>query len=124
MSKAFETRKTIAQPQVFLPEIPALAMTPRDAFYATTEMIPFAESAGRISAEFIMVYPPGIPIFIPGEIISQENIDYIKMNIEAGLPVQGPEDDKLVSINVIKEQMPNIIEKSVRGNPIDFLERF
>lgn len=106
MSKAFETETTIAQPQVFLPEIPALAMTPRDAFYATTETIPFAESAGRISAEFIMVYPPGIPIFIPGEIISQENIDYIKMNIEAGLPVQGPEDDKLVSINVIKEQMP------------------
>ena len=106
MSQAFESETSITQPKVFLPEIPALAMTPRDAFYATTETIPFAESAGRISAEFIMVYPPGIPIFIPGEIISQENIEYIYMNIEAGLPVQGPEDDKLVSINVIKEQKP------------------
>ena len=42
-----------------------------------------------------MVYPPGIPIFIPGEIITQENIHYIQMNIEAGLPVQGPEDTTL-----------------------------
>ena len=51
-----------------------------------------------------MVYPPGIPIFIPGEIITQSNIDFIKMNIEAGLPVQGPEDSTLQNIRVIKER--------------------
>ena len=89
---------------MFIPEIPALAMTPRDAFYAQTESIPLAEAEGYICAEFIMVYPPGIPIFIPGEIITQDNIDYIQMNIEAGLPVQGPEDDTLQTIRVIKER--------------------
>lgn len=55
-------------------------------------------------AEFVMVYPPGIPIFIPGEIITEDNINYIEKNLEAGLPVQGPEDDTLHMIRVIKEQ--------------------
>ncbi|GJM69945.1 hypothetical protein HMSSN036_21610 [Paenibacillus macerans] len=62
---------------VKVPEIPQLSLIPRDAFYADTEVIPFKESAGRIIAEFIYVYPPGIPILLPGEVISQDNIDYI-----------------------------------------------
>jgi len=89
--------------QVFLPDIPLLALTPRDAFYSETEVVPFEESEGRITAEFIMVYPPGIPIFIPGEIITKENLLHIKKNLEVGLPVQGPEDDEIKSIRVIKE---------------------
>ena len=89
--------------KVLLPNIPVLALTPRDAFYAETEIIPFEESEGRIIAEFVMVYPPGIPIFIPGEIITKENLHYIRENLEAGLPVQGPEDDELKTIHVIKE---------------------
>ncbi|WP_409292029.1 aminotransferase class I/II-fold pyridoxal phosphate-dependent enzyme [Peribacillus sp. SCS-37] len=88
---------------VILPAIPGLALTPRDAFYAETEVVPFEESAGRIIAEFIMVYPPGIPIFIPGEIITEENLYYITKNLEAGLPVQGPEDYDLRHLRVIKE---------------------
>lgn len=93
-------------PFVTLPEIPSLALSPRDAFYARTETVPFEESEGRISAEFIMVYPPGIPIVIPGEIVTRDNIDYIRMNMEAGLPVQGPEDDTIGSLLVIREQKP------------------
>ncbi|MEC1734518.1 arginine decarboxylase [Bacillus mojavensis] len=95
---------THKQTKVLLPEIPLLAMTPRDAFYANTEVVPLKEAAGRIIAEFVMVYPPGIPIFIPGEIITEENISYIFKNIDAGLPVQGPEDSTLSMIRVIKEQ--------------------
>lgn len=104
MVAAFESEAVIVEPSVSLPDIPGLAMSPRDAFYAKTESIPLVKASGRISAEFVMVYPPGIPIFIPGEIITQGNIDYIQMNIEAGLPVQGPEDDTLEMIHVIKEQ--------------------
>jgi arginine decarboxylase len=85
------------------PNIPALALSPRDAFYSETEVVPIKESNGRIIAEFIMVYPPGIPIFIPGEIITEENLDYVQKNIEAGLPVQGPEDESLQTLLVIKE---------------------
>lgn len=89
--------------QVLLPNIPALAVTPRDAFYAETELVDFDESEGRIIAEFIMVYPPGIPIFIPGEVITADNLIYIKKNREAGLPVQGPEDFDFKKLRVIKE---------------------
>ncbi|MBS4215086.1 MULTISPECIES: aminotransferase class I/II-fold pyridoxal phosphate-dependent enzyme [Neobacillus] len=91
---------------VLLPEIPSLALTPRDAYYAETEVIPFEQSVGRIIAEFVMVYPPGIPIFIPGEIITEENIVYTRKNIEVGLPVQGAEDEQLRTIRVIKEYIP------------------
>ncbi|MEQ6376189.1 aminotransferase class I/II-fold pyridoxal phosphate-dependent enzyme [Bacillaceae bacterium S4-13-58] len=91
------------QVEVYIPEIPLLAISPRDAFYSETEIIPLKEAEGRISAEFVMVYPPGIPIFLPGEIITFENIDYIRKNLEAGLPVQGPEDETIENIRVIKE---------------------
>ncbi|GAA0338590.1 arginine decarboxylase [Bacillus carboniphilus] len=99
-SKSIESDTRV---EVLLPDIPVLALSPRDAFYSETEVIPLEESAGRIIAEFVMVYPPGIPIFIPGEIITEENLSYIKKNIEVGLPVQGPEDFELKSIRVIKE---------------------
>lgn len=91
---------------VQVPDMPKLALSPRDAFYAQTEFVPFEESVGRIIAEFVMVYPPGIPIFTPGEIITQENLDYISENINAGLPVQGPEDTSLKNLKVVQEMMP------------------
>jgi lysine decarboxylase len=91
---------------VHVAEMPRLALSPRDAFYAETESVPFRESIGRIIAEFVMVYPPGIPIFTPGEIITAENLDFIEENIEAGLPVQGPEDPTLRMLKVVKENVP------------------
>ncbi|MDP4096869.1 aminotransferase class I/II-fold pyridoxal phosphate-dependent enzyme [Paenibacillus sp. P96] len=91
---------------VKIPEIPQLSLIPRDAFYADTEVIPFKESAGRIIAEFIYVYPPGIPILLPGEVISQENIDYIVEHVDVGLPVKGPEDRYINRVKVIVEADP------------------
>lgn len=89
---------------VKIPDIPQLSLTPRDAFYSETEVIPFKESAGRIIAEFIYVYPPGIPILLPGEVISQKNIDYIVDHVEVGLPVKGPEDRSIEFVKVIVEE--------------------
>jgi len=103
MVKTFLPQAAKKDVQVLLPEIPKLALSPREAFYAETEAVPFEKSAGRISAEFVMVYPPGIPIFIPGEMITEENLYYIQKNMEAGLPVQGPEDRELKWLRVIKE---------------------
>ena len=94
------------KPSISLPKIPVLFSTPREAFYAESETVPLTESAGRVSTEFIMVYPPGIPILLPGEIITEENIGYIKENLRVGLPVQGPEDETLQTIKVIKEMKP------------------
>ncbi|WP_275980199.1 aminotransferase class I/II-fold pyridoxal phosphate-dependent enzyme [Halalkalibacter alkaliphilus] len=100
--KANSTR-TNQRSSVYVPNIPTLALSPRDAFYAETEVVPFHESAGRIIAEFIMVYPPGIPILIPGEIVTEENLSYIEENLKNDLPVQGPEDATFQSLRVIKE---------------------
>lgn len=86
-----------------VPKIPQLTLTPRDAFYGDTEIIPFKESADRIIAEFIYVYPPGIPILLPGEVISQDLIDYITEHVEVGLPVKGPEDRSIENVKVIVE---------------------
>jgi len=91
------------QVPIELPNIPVLAMSPREAFYSETELVPFDQSAGRTIAEFIMVYPPGIPILLPGEIITEDNLTYIRHNMEVGLPVQGPEDYDFTYIRVIKE---------------------
>lgn len=86
-----------------IPAIPQLTLTPRDAFYGETETIPFKEAADRIIAEFIYVYPPGIPILLPGEVITQELIDYIVEHVEVGLPVKGPEDRSVQNVKVIVE---------------------
>lgn len=88
--------------QVRLPEPPELAVAPRDAFYAETESVPLRESAGRVAAEFVMVYPPGIPILLPGERITHRNVVYIEKHISAGLPVQGPDDETLAMLRVLK----------------------
>lgn len=90
--------------EVYLPKIPALAKSPREAFYSETDVVPIDQSVGHVIAEFIMVYPPGIPILLPGEIITEENIDYIKQNLAAGLPVQGPEDETIQTLKIIKER--------------------
>jgi arginine/lysine/ornithine decarboxylase len=86
------------------PDMPELALTPREAFYRRSESLEFQQSAGRIAAEFVMVYPPGIPILMPGERITQANIGYISEHIEAGLPVQGPEDPLLKKIRVVADR--------------------
>ncbi|ALS27414.1 aminotransferase class I/II-fold pyridoxal phosphate-dependent enzyme [Paenibacillus cisolokensis] len=104
LSDEFYNRGEVKELVVKIPEIPQLSLTPRDAFYAETEIVPFRESAGRIIAEFIYVYPPGIPILLPGEVISQQNIDYIVDHVEVGLPVKGPEDRTIEYVKVIVEE--------------------
>lgn len=83
---------------------PMVVMTPQEAFYAAKEeMIPIRETNGRICTEFVMCYPPGIPILAPGERITQEIIDYILYAKEKGCSLTGPEDEKVERLNVIKE---------------------
>ncbi|EXX85567.1 arginine decarboxylase [Paenibacillus darwinianus] len=104
MSEQYHQKSEVQELVVKIPEIPHLSLTPREAFYGQTEIVPFKESAGRIIAEFIYVYPPGIPILLPGEVISQENIDYIVDHVDVGLPVKGPEDRSIEFVKVIFEE--------------------
>ena len=82
---------------------PIVAATPQKAFYSEKELIPIRETAGRICGEFVMCYPPGIPILAPGEQITEEIIDYILYAKEKGCSMQGPEDPDISKLNVLKQ---------------------
>jgi arginine decarboxylase len=86
-----------------LPKIPTMRMLPRDAFLAETESLPLRESPGRICAETISPYPPGIPVIAPGEELTEELVDYLRLEMKAGVRIQGPYDDELRTIRVVKE---------------------
>jgi arginine decarboxylase len=86
-----------------LPKIPLMRMLPRDAFLAETDIVPFRDSVGRICAETISPYPPGIPVIAPGEELSLELVDYLRLEMKAGVRIQGPYDDELRTIRVVKE---------------------
>jgi arginine decarboxylase len=86
-----------------LPPIPPMRMRPRDAFLADTQVVRFRDSAGRICAETLTPYPPGIPVIAPGEEITPEIIDYLRLELKAGVRIQGPFDDELRAIRVVKE---------------------
>ncbi len=79
-----------------------VAYTPRFAFYADKESLPIRETAGRICGEFVMCYPPGIPILAPGERISREIIDYILYAREKGCSLQGMADPQVNRLQVLK----------------------
>lgn len=82
---------------------PQVAVSPQVAFYAEKESLPLLETQGRICSEFVMCYPPGIPILAPGEKITREILDYIIYAREKGCSMTGPEDAGIERLNVIYE---------------------
>lgn len=81
---------------------PDVAVSPQDAFYAEHESLPIMETEGRICSEFVMCYPPGIPILAPGERITREILDYIVYAKDKGCSMTGPEDADITRLNVLK----------------------
>ncbi|MDD2430325.1 MAG: aminotransferase class I/II-fold pyridoxal phosphate-dependent enzyme [Firmicutes bacterium] len=84
-----------------LPHTPELCLSPREAFYSKGDAVPLEKALGKITKEMVMVYPPGIPIVMPGEIINQSVLEYIKDAKSYGLPIQGPEDTSLETIKIV-----------------------
>src|SRR4051812_17871379 len=91
-------------PAVDLPSFDALniepVMIPRDAFFGPTESVPTREAIGRVCAEQITPYPPGIPALVPGERITAEIVDYLRSGVEAGMVLPDPADQSLDTIKV------------------------
>ena len=86
-------------------EKPAVnCMDIREAINSDTEEIEFSISSGRIAAEYVYLYPPGVPVIVPGQMIEKVVIDYLLDCKAKGLQVQGQADDKLINIVVIKEK--------------------
>ena len=82
---------------------PHVVVTPRDAFYALKESLPIAETKGRVCSEFVMCYPPGIPILAPGEEITEDILKYIEYAREKGCSLTGSEDPDVQRLNVVNE---------------------
>lgn len=92
-----------------IPEIPEQIITPRYAFGCSTISLPLQESIGQISAEFLLAYPPGIPILCPGERITMEIVEYVNKMKEANLSIQGTEDPEVNYIKIVNDlQILNI----------------
>jgi lysine decarboxylase len=80
-----------------------LAMTPREAYLGAQEVVPAAEAVGRIAAESLATYPPGIPNVLPGERLSAETLAYVQRTLEAGGSVRGASDRLLRTVRVVVE---------------------
>jgi arginine decarboxylase len=74
---------------------------PRDAFFGPVEMVPAEQADGRIAAEQITPYPPGIPAVVPGERLNAAVIDYLRSGLEAGMTVPDPADPTLHTLRVV-----------------------
>ena len=73
------------------------------AFLGPQEVVPFADAVGRIAAESLAAYPPGIPNVLPGERLTQETVDYINEVVEHGGWVRGAVDRSLKTMRVCVE---------------------
>lgn len=94
-------RPSPAGPLREVPPVPVTVMKPREAWFAPSRTVRLREAAGAVCAEWVAVYPPGIPALIPGEEVSADMVNYLIQAREAGAGFQGPADPDLGSLRVI-----------------------
>lgn len=82
---------------------PKVVMPPQTAFYAEKRTLPIMESAGEVCAEFVMCYPPGIPILAPGELITEEILKYTDYAKKKGCFMTGTQDMSIEHIQVVEQ---------------------
>jgi arginine decarboxylase len=93
-------------PSVQLPsggtlELPTV-MRPRDAFFADVEQVPLSDATGRVAAEMVSPYPPGVPVIAPGELVTKEALDYLTSAHAAGALLPDPADSEFKSLRVVR----------------------
>jgi arginine decarboxylase len=81
-----------------------LAMTPREAYLGAQEAVPAADAVGRVAAESLATYPPGIPNVLPGERLTAATLAYIRDTLEQGGSVRGASDRLLRTVRVVVEE--------------------
>ena len=93
-------------PEAFAPPPPwgPLAMTPREAFLGPQEVVPASEAAGRVAAESLAAYPPGIPNVLPGERLTPETLRYVQRALDHGGTLRGASDRRLRTVRVAVER--------------------
>jgi arginine decarboxylase len=78
-----------------------MAMTPAEAFFGRTEAVPLNRAAGRVAAEMVAPYPPGIPRLVPGQRIEAVHVAFLRLGLEAGLFPAGLRDPDMQSLRVV-----------------------
>ncbi len=82
------------------------ALTPREAHFARTRSVPLCEAAGEVAAEPVIPYPPGVPVLLPGEVVSAEKVAYLRLAAAHGVHIQGAVDPTLATVRVVAEAGP------------------
>jgi len=95
-------KKRPIEEEVIIPEIPKMAVTPKEAYINEKEIIELKDAKGRISGKVISAYPPGLPIIVPGEEISENILNYIYYLKEKKANLQGFIDVECNYIKVLK----------------------
>ena len=81
--------------------IPVQALSPREAFFAPSRAVPLREAAGRVAAELVVPYPPGIPVLAPGEVIGHDVVDHLMTCRQAQVHLCGPADPTLDRVAIV-----------------------
>jgi len=82
--------------------VPTVAMSIRDAYFADTEFVPALDAIGRISADLIAPYPPGVAVVAPGEVLTEQIVNGLRTSQEAGVRIAYASDPSLASYRVTK----------------------
>jgi arginine/lysine/ornithine decarboxylase len=94
-----------APPPVHLPSPAALqpqtVMLPRDAFFGPVEQVPVEEAVGRVAAEMLSPYPPGVPVLAPGEVVDEGVVAYLRSGVDAGMIVPDAADPSVRTLRVV-----------------------
>jgi len=95
-----QPRERVKAPR--FPQAPPVRLCPREAWLAPSRTVPIAEAIGRVSAEIVAPAPPGVPVLLPGEEVSEEAVAYLDAVRAAGAAVHGAQDPELKTLRVVR----------------------
>ena len=78
-----------------------MELTPAEAFFGKVEHVPLAQAVGRVAAEMVTPYPPGIPRLVPGQLIDEAHVAFFRLGLQAGLFPLGTSDQSLKTVRVV-----------------------
>lgn len=98
----YRAKRPASLAEVEIPPPPGLILSPREAYQAAKKPLPLEECGGAIAGEVIAAYPPGIPCLLPGELIDETMLDYLRYLKKSGLRLQGTQDPDLNYVRIIE----------------------
>jgi lysine decarboxylase len=83
--------------------VPQVGISMREAYFATTEMVTAADAIGRVSADLIAPYPPGVAVIAPGEILTKQIVEGLSVSQRAGVRIAYATDPTLEKFRVVRD---------------------